>query len=98
MIYVIRNGIVINGKMLPALAWSREIAAYSKQVTGVDWHVMVQVGGNMGKINFQSQFESLAAFEAWSAKVNVDPKWAEFFVKAADLFAEAAREEIFRTI
>jgi hypothetical protein len=52
----------------------------------------------VGKIGIRSQFESLAAFEAWSARLNSAPTWAEFFVKATDQFTDAAHEEIFRTI
>jgi hypothetical protein len=97
MIIFSRTANIAPGK--PAITWSREVAAYMKQKTGVQMRITMPVSGNPWRICFLGEFENLTAVDALQAKLRGDPKYRELLAKGSDYFiAGSITDEFWRTV
>jgi hypothetical protein len=97
MIAFYRSASIAQGKVGSALAFSREIAAYIKDKTGVEVHVAVPIGGNPNRVGWSARYENLGALETQQVKLMSDPKYMELVAKGSDNFIPGSvRDEIWR--
>ena len=99
MIAFYRSATFLPGKLTNAVAFAKEVAAYAKDVTGVDVSVAMPVGGNPMRIGWAARYEDLGAFETAMGKLMADPKYLELISKAGESFVPgSAHDEIWRAV
>ena len=99
MITLHRCASIFPGKLTNALALAKQVAAYVKDVTGIDVSVAMPVGGNPMRIGWAARYENLGAFEAAMGKLMADPTYLEMVAKAGESFiAGSTHDQIWRTI
>ena len=81
-----RAAYIAAGKMEGALAWAQEIAAYVSANYGIDVAVGLEAFGEVGRVHWFSEPESLAQWEEINAKLMADPAYMAKINEAADLF------------
>jgi hypothetical protein len=85
MIFV-RAATIAPGRFAEAMSFAREIASYVKSKAGVDVKVFSQLGGIVGRIAWQAEFKSLAAYDQFLGQFEPDPGFQEMIKRAAPLF------------
>lgn len=99
MIVFYRSASIAPGKMMSAMAFAREIAAFVRETSGIELKIGVPIGGNPNRIGWSAQYENLAALEERQLKLMSDPKYMEIVAKGADNFiAGSVRDEIWRIV
>jgi hypothetical protein len=99
MISWYRVAAIAPGKMVSAVGFAHEIAAFVKGKTGVEVRVAMPLGGNPNRIGWSSQHESLASFEIGMSNLIADSKYMEIVAKAADYFiAGSVHDEMWRIL
>lgn len=99
MITVFRSASILPGKLMSALAFAKQVAAYVTDVTGVESSVAMPFGGNPMRIGWASRYDNLGAVEATLGKLLADAKYQEMVAKGGENFiAGSVHDEIWRTI
>jgi len=99
MITMHRSASILPGKLTDAVVFAKQIAAYFKDVTGVEARVVMPIGGNPGRIGWTTRYDNLGAVETVMGKLMADPKYAEVTAKGAEIFiAGSMHDEIWREI
>ena len=82
MIHRRRTMQIAPGRQADAVARAHASAAIFKEATGVTVRVSVVTTGNLGRLCFSSDYESMGAREAAVAKAEAHPDWIALFAKA----------------
>jgi hypothetical protein len=99
MITIIRTVAIAPGKMGDALAFANQIAKYFKEKYARTVEVLMPVGGNPARIAWLSNYESLAQWEAFTAKLHADPDYMGMIAKNTPVFLPGLiNDDIWRTI
>jgi hypothetical protein len=81
------------------MAFANQSARYVKEKYGPTVEVLMPVGGNPARIAWRSNYESLAQWEALSAKSLADPDYLAMVASASAIFLPGSvHDEISRTI
>ena len=97
MIATTRTASIAPGKSTSALAYIREMAAYMKSTYGVDYEVLIPIGGNPNRVAMSTRHQDLAAFDAVSSKVRSDKQYMQLMEKGSENFiAGSVRVSIWR--
>jgi len=84
--------------MLDAQAHAVEIARYLQANQGLTISVPMPVGGNPNRIRWSLELESLAAYEAWTARTRTDAGYMALVGKGSDCYiAGSIFDEFWRT-
>jgi hypothetical protein len=81
----VRSATIAPGHFAEAMSFARDIASYVKSKAGVDVKVFTQLGGITGRIAWQAEFKSLAAYEQFLTQFVPDPGYQEITKKAGQL-------------
>ena len=81
MIHFRRSVQIAPGRQADAVARAHASAAIFKQAAGVTVRVSVVTTGNLGRLCFSSDYESMGAREAAVAKSNAHPDWIAHIAK-----------------
>jgi hypothetical protein len=84
----VRTATIAPGRFAEALSFAREISSYVKSKAGVDVKVLAQIGGVTGRIAWQADFKSLAAYEEFLGRFVPDAGYQEIVKKSGPLFVE----------
>lgn len=99
MITFIRTSVIAPGKIGPALAFAKEVAAFVKAKNGTELSITMPVGGNPNRIGWAARFESLADYEAKMSGMMADAKYMELISAGALHFVPgSAHDEIWRSV
>jgi hypothetical protein len=94
-----RTAAIAPGKWDDALAFANQIAKYVKEKYGRTVEVLMPVGGDPARIAWLSNYESLAQFEAATAKLLADPDYMGMVAKNIAAFLPGSiNDDIWRTI
>jgi len=97
MIRFMRKARVAHGKGTEAMKFAVEAAEYNKKnfKGAPETKVFVEVAGDYSTLHWQSDYDSLAAFEQVLAQVMADETYRKMLDKAGPLFVEASVEDKF---
>ncbi len=99
MIAITRTASIAPGKTSSAIAFGHQVAKYIKDKHGVTLEVLMPIGGNPARIAWHTRYESLAQWEALTAKLVADKAYMELTAKHSDTFlAGSVRDSFWRTI
>jgi hypothetical protein len=99
MITFVRTASIAPGKTNEALAFAHQIAKHVKDKHGTTVELLMPVGGNPNRIAWQARNESLAQWEAFTAKLLADTDYMGMLAKnSANFLPGSAFDEIWRTI
>jgi hypothetical protein len=82
----VRTATISPGRFAEAMSFAREISSYVESKAGVKVKVFTQVGGTAGRIAWQAEFKSLAAYDQFLGQFVPDAGYQEIIKKAAPLF------------
>ena len=96
MIYNVRSGEILDGKMAAAMEFAVKVASYvNANYPGLNVQVLRNVSGLVNQVHWVASYESLAALEEANAEINADPGYQEIVATAEGLFA--ASTHVIRT-
>ena len=101
MITVVRSVEARDGKFRQALEGALQTASLINEKYDKETRVMGNVAGKSSQLHWVTEFESLAEFEEWVAKVSQDEKLAEMVAEHFEqgLFVEGSfTDNIYRTL
>ena len=99
MIAFTRTASIAPGKTSAALAFGHQVATYLKEKHGTTLEVLMPVGGNPARIAWHSRYESLAQWEALTAKLLADKEYLSLLSKHSDAFLPGSlRDNVWRTV
>jgi hypothetical protein len=99
MIAVTRTASIALGKTGNAVAFGHQVAKYIKDRHGVTLEVLMPIGGNPARIAWHMRYQSLAEWEALTAKLLADKEYMELVSKHSDAFLPGSiRDSFWRTI
>ena len=99
MIVFSRTASITPGKNPSALSFAREIAAYLKSKTGVEFEVSMPVGGNPNRITWSCRYQDLAAYEKVSVTMAADTQYMQLAASGTDNFiAGSFNDSIWRIV
>lgn len=82
----VRSATISPGHFAEAMTFAREMASYLKSKAGVDVKVFTQIGGVTGRIAWQAEFKSIAAYDQFLSQFAPDAGYHEIVKKAGPLF------------
>jgi hypothetical protein len=86
MITFTRTASVAPGKNLSAISFAREIVAYIKNKVGVEFEVLVPVGGNPNRITWSCRYQDLAAYEKATTTMAADMQYMQLALSGTENF------------
>ena len=99
MITITRTASIAPGKTREAITFGHEVAKYIKDKHGVALDVLMPIGGNPARIAWFMSYDSLAQWEALTAKLMADKEYMAMTAKAGDTFLPASvNDHIWRKI
>jgi hypothetical protein len=99
MITITRTASITPGKTGDAVAFGHQVATYIKERHGTAFEVLLPVGGNPARIAWYARYESLAQWEALTAKLLADKTYMELVSKHAGTFLPGSVcDHIWRTV
>jgi len=99
MITQIRSAAIAPGKTGEAIAYARTIAKLVKEKYGTAAEILMPIGGNPGRIAWRLNYESMAQFEALSAKILTDPEYlGAVAAGSANFLPGSVYDDFWRTI
>jgi hypothetical protein len=99
MITIMRTAACPPGKRGDALAFANQIAKYLNEKYSGSVEVLTPVGGNLDRIAWRLNYESLAQYEAYIGKFLADPDLVEMATKGLAIFLPGSiNDDIWRTI
>ena len=75
MVRFVRTAIIGPGKLEEVAAFSKDIVAHIKSVTGITHNFFTQTGGPLGRICWQADFEDLGAYQKYMGQLMADPTY-----------------------
>ncbi len=99
MITIMRTAVcAAPGKRRDALAFANQLAKYLNEKYGGSVEVLMPVSGNLDRIAWRLNYESLAQYEAFSAKALADPELMDMGSKGLAIFMPGSlNDDIWRT-
>ena len=99
MIVFIRSAVAAGGRRRDAIAWAKQLAELANKVVDAQVGVMTPVGGEFGRIVLISRGESMASYEANSAKLADNDEFQAHWAKGAELFVPGSgRDHLLRSV
>jgi len=99
MITIMRTAVCATpGKRRDALAFANQLAKHLKEKYGQTVEVLMPVAGNLDRIAWRLNYESLAQYEAFVAKASADPDLIEVAKGLAIFLPGSLHDDIWRTI
>jgi hypothetical protein len=95
MIATTRAASIAPGKSTSALAYIREMAGYMKSTYGVDYEVLIPIGGNPNRVAMSTRHQDLGAFDAVSSKVRSDKQYTQLIEKGSENYIAGPFESPF---
>lgn len=93
MIMFYRRANVANGKMVDALGFAKQIAAYVTQVTSKEVQVAVPFGGNPNRVGWAAKFSDLGEFERLMGGLMADGTYQRHVAEGAANFIPGTVED-----
>jgi hypothetical protein len=91
MIRWMRSARIASGKVMPALAWSREMAEFVNKYEGVSSvNVFLDMFGEVGTVRWIVDYEDLATLEKVRDQIFADQEYFQKVEKAKDLLIEGS--------
>jgi len=97
MIYFTRSADIKSGKLKEAFEYAVKIAAYVNENHGTNFKVLRNVGGVGQQVHWLATYDSLAAYEAASARILADAGYHAVAAEANGLI-ENWEDNIFATL
>lgn len=95
MIVFVRTARTVRGKRGEAKKWAIELTDYiNAQCPEIHCRVFVPRFGEMNRIFWHTDFEDLAALDAWQQKMVLDKGYRKFSHQAQDLFSQDSIEDM----
>jgi hypothetical protein len=99
MIAITRTASIAPGKTGNAVDFGHQVAKYIEDKHGVKLEVLMPIGGNPARIAWHARYESLAQWEALTAKLLADKKYMQLVSKHSDVFLPGSvRDSFWRAI
>ncbi len=100
MITIMRTAVcAAPGKRGDALAFANQIAKYINEKYGQTVEVLMPIAGNLDRIAWRLNYESLAQYEAFIAKALADPDLMGMSTKGLGIFMPGSlNDDMWRTI
>jgi hypothetical protein len=100
MVYLTRTTLIKENKWREALDNAIEMNTYAqKDPLVVNAEVIQGITGDLNRIYWVAQFNSLADEEKWAEQTRTDTKYMEFMSKSMGLFVENSTvDNLFRTL
>ncbi len=98
MITIMRTAAFAPGKRGEALAFANQIAKYLNEKHGGTVEVLTPVGGDLDRLAWRLNYESLAQWEAQVANFLADPDLLGMAEKGMPTFLPGIHDDIWRTI
>lgn len=93
MIYFLRSATIAQGKMVPAMAFAREIAEFIKTKAGVDVKIGMPVGGEASRIGWFAEYKNLAELDEFQTKLLRDSEYLALTSKGAENFVAGSLQD-----
>lgn len=95
MVRWIRTAQMAQGKAMPAIAWSKEIAEFVKKYEGLSSiNVFIDAFGDAGTIRWMVDYEDLATLEKVQKQIMADQEYFRKLEKAQGLFIEGKVHDV----
>jgi hypothetical protein len=99
MIYFSRTASIAPGKAGDAVAFGHLIAKYIKENYDTTLEVLMPIGGNPNRIGWHTRYDSLAQWEAATAKLLTDKVYVELLAKQSNTFLPGTvHDDLWRTV
>jgi hypothetical protein len=99
MIAITRTASIAPGKLRAAMDFALQIAKYIKDNHGTSLEVLMPIGGNPNRIAWHARYDTVAQWEALTAKLLNDREYLEIIGRNSETFmAGSVRDEIWRTV
>ncbi len=95
-----RSGRIARGKLLEARQWAQEVTNYVNEChPEVTLQAFSQRFGNIGKVSWQADFDSLDALDKYQRSFDTDKGYWALVEKSTEFFVEDSFEDaIFETL
>jgi hypothetical protein len=94
MIIFVRTARTVRGKRGEAKKWAIEITDYINAVCpDIQCKVFIPRFGEMNRIYWHTDFESLSALEEWQKKMAMDEGYSKLRIHAQDLLSQDSIED-----
>jgi len=94
-----RTASIAAGKTPSAIGFAHEIAAYMKEAYGLEFEVLLPIGGNPQRVAWTTRYKDLAALDEVSSRLLSDKHYWEVVGKGTENFiAGSMRDSIWRVI
>jgi hypothetical protein len=99
MITFTRTASIAPSKTGDAIAFANQVARHIREKYGTTLELLMPIGGNPGRIAWQTRYQNLGEWEALSAKLFADSEYMGLLAKNGSAFLPGSvHDEIWRTI
>jgi len=99
MITITRTASIAPGKTGDAMAFAHLVARHIKEKHGVAMEILMPIGGNPGRIAWQSRYDSLGQWETLIGKLMADKDYMDMVARQSLTFlAGSVHDDIWRSI
>jgi hypothetical protein len=99
MITFTRTASIAPGKTGDAVAFAHQVAKHIKGKYGTTLELLMPIGGNPGRIAWQTRYQDLGEWESLSTKLMADSEYMAMIAKSSACFLPGSvHDDIWRTI